>query len=48
VSQPVLLERLRRRLVVRVGREAVAAAVAPPHVDAMTLGGKQLAAFVRR
>jgi TfoX/Sxy family transcriptional regulator of competence genes len=33
-------------LMVRVGREAVAAAAAEPHVGAMTLGGKQLAAFV--
>lgn len=33
-------------LMVRVGRGAVAAAAAEPHVGAMTLGGKQLAAFV--
>lgn len=33
-------------LMVRVRREAVASAVTEPHVGAMTLGGKQLAAFV--
>lgn len=36
----------RHGLVVRVGRENVAAAVAEHHVEAMTFGGTQLAAFV--